>query len=139
MEDSTIRYHRKFDWFGLVYTVVFISGFALLIRSFDANPLTLPLFWGLVSLIVLGQGAYYIAALTSPDRLLLYEDSLVVHWPNRPREVTIPRLEVRIRKSHLFTGSYRISTRHESFYVFPGHGQGMKLVEDLLNPEWHLE
>ena len=139
MKDSTIQYHREFEWFGVVYTAVLIGGFALLLRAFGANPFNLPIFWGLVLLIVLGQGAYYIAAHTSPDRLLLSEESLVVHWPNRPRELSIPRLEVRIRKSNLFTGSYRISSRHESFYVFPGHEQGKKLVDELLNPEWHLE
>ena len=133
MEGSTIQFQRTFDWAGVLYPLFLINGFAVLLLAFDKNPIKFPIFWALTSLIVLGQSAYYLVLLTSPDRLILDEDTLVVHWPNQPRELSISRLELKVRKSNLFTGSYRISSRHESFYIFPGPGQGLILVEELLD------
>ncbi len=103
---EAIHYRRRFDWFNLLYPIVPVIFLYGILRAADANPVELPWFWIVLGLIALSQIIYFIFAARSPDQLHLDDDNLVARWSSKCREVSIPRIEVRIRKSYLFTGGY---------------------------------
>jgi hypothetical protein len=132
MENEAIQYHRRFDWFQLLYPIVPLGLFFLILRHASANPLQVPGFWVVVGLIATNHGVYFVVAMRSPNRVQLSENELVIGWPNGQQNYAVPRERVSIRRSYLFAGGYRITAGRKSFYLFPGRREGRTLVNALL-------